>query len=167
LEEEFMKVSKELYEILIPKDISKKTILLTDGRLSTIPFEALINPKSGQYLIAETEVAYDFSASLFLAKNNEDFSYENEALLIAPITFNEFSNSFKNLPATESEINEIKYQFISKNIESQVYLKSQANEKVLGEIENRSYKYVHLATHGVVETDNPDLSRIYLYPDSE
>ncbi len=167
LEEEFRKVSEGLYEVLIPKDLSKKTIFLTDGRLSTIPFEALRNPKTGQYLIEETEVAYDFSASLFLAKNKEEFPYENEALLIAPIIFNEFSNSFKNLPATESEINKIKYQLISKNIESQIYLKSQATEKVLGEIENKSYKYVHMATHGVVETDNPDLSRIYLYPDSE
>jgi CHAT domain-containing protein len=85
-------------------------------------------------------------------------------LLCAPVTFPEEDN-LNELPGTESEVNEIAKLFGTQNYTSGLFLKEQADEKLIKSEKVKNYNYIHLATHGVVDESNPALSRIFLQSD--
>jgi CHAT domain-containing protein len=170
----FMLVSRSLGKQLIPKLPAsiKDLIIIPTGRLSIIPFETLLtgNVKEGQsqqtlpYLIKKYAVRYEFSAGLLLQKKKEAILTQTpSALLCAPVSFN---NNLVSLPGTESEVNTIAALFTAKNLTSRVVLNNQANESVIKENSIQDYSVIHLATHGIVDEQNPELSQIYLQPTS-
>jgi CHAT domain-containing protein len=139
--------------------------------MSIIPFEALLT--SGvkdvdelPYLIRKHNVLYDFAASLLLQHLNEKKNISTPSILLcAPVSFSTKDN-LNELPGTESEVREIGELFTRKNYKSSTYLRQQADEKLVKSTAVKDYKYLHFATHGIVDEANPDLSRIFLQPDN-
>jgi CHAT domain-containing protein len=169
-----MLIARSLGKQLIPKLPSgiNDLIIIPTGRLSIIPFETLLtgNAKEGQstqtlpYLIKKYSVRYEFSAGLLLQKKKESIvTKAPSALLCAPVSF---KNNLVSLPGTESEVNTIAELFSAKNLTNRVVLNDQANESVIKENSIQNYTVIHLATHGVVDEQNPELSQIYLQPTS-
>ncbi len=70
--------------------------------------------------------------------------------------------SVPSLPGSENEVKNIFNEFDKLNLKTTVELKGNASERSIksGELEN--YKYIHLATHGFVNSEKPELSGLLL-----
>ncbi|MBK6264177.1 CHAT domain-containing protein [Marivirga sp. S37H4] len=168
LKPEFETISYQLYEYLLPHKIPGKITQLTiipDGELGKIPFEALLMNKektpqayhSLDYLIKRYEVNYAFSATLHMKEQKKPTN--NEALLVAPILFE--SNLLSQLPGTKKELGSIQEICDNKNIQSRQLTYAEASEENFKNGDLKKYKYIHLATHGVVDVITPELSGVF------
>lgn len=167
---------KALFEQLFPIDPTdyRSLVILPDGVLGTLPFEAFIvedresrDIRDQAFLIRSTPIAYDYSATLFVERHRQT-SHEREEniLLCAPISFNNEGVELSALPDSEKEIDEIRYFFMA-NGGAAKKIGKEANESLIKSEEIRNYKYLHFATHGIVNESKPELSRIFLSPTAQ
>ncbi|MBN2762210.1 MAG: CHAT domain-containing protein, partial [Bacteroidales bacterium] len=70
-------------------------------------------------------------------------------------------NTWNELAFSENEIHDIVALFNQKAIPARGYLHSMANEQVFRN-ETGHYKYIHIATHGLINETHPDLSALIL-----
>jgi CHAT domain-containing protein len=82
-------------------------------------------------------------------------------LLCAPVEF-ENNAYLSNLPGTETEVNDIAKLFNDRKLKSETLIKTNADEDQIKSSSIKDYKYLHFATHGIVDEKNPELSRIFL-----
>ncbi|MEO9873097.1 CHAT domain-containing protein [Ekhidna sp.] len=172
----FLTTSKALYSLLIPdlpSDIDE-LIILPDGILGTLPFEAFINDEDetedfakADFLIRNFHVSYDYSATLFNERHADDEQISPEILLIAPVSFEENEVHMSSLPGSEKEIDEIRYLFMGSDSETKIQLRSDASEFNFKNENLGKYRYLHFATHGLVNESEPALSRIFLKPGND
>ncbi len=164
----YEQTASSLFNILIPRKLNKNTkklIIIPSGRLGTLPFEALLTEKSKNtpfnemaFLIKKYEISYAYSSALL--DTNVNSSGNKQALLCAPVDFEDLPA----LPGTEKELNELQSILSDKGVDTEVKLKEEASEELIKKLDFGGYRYVHLATHGVVNESNPGLSRIFLNP---
>lgn len=163
----FLTASK-LHDILLPKRLDKNTtdlIIVPAGRLGTIPYEALLvdEPKEEtsfnelSYLVNDYSIRYSYASALFVEESKKHVTEESKAFLCAPIEFEELPN----LPGSKQELDELKSILADKGFGTENLTNENANESEIKSQDFRQYKYVHLATHGVVNEENPALSRIF------
>jgi CHAT domain-containing protein len=176
--ETFERSSVKLYKQLIP-DIDKRInhlIVLPDGVLGTLPFEAFTldveNERTGYaqltYLLEKYGVSYDYAATLLLDRlKDTQTTSSNGILLAAPVTFTDNDIDMPDLPATKDEVNEIRYLFISTDQKPTIIAENDASETTIKAENLSKYKYLHFATHGLVNESKPELSRVFLYPTSQ
>ena len=149
-------------------------IILPVGRLSIIPFEALLyeEPKENAdfstlpYLVKKYSIRYEFSAALILQKKPGRPNDKPAIFLCAPVSFSEKDN-LSDLPATESEVKEIASLFSSQQYSSGLYTRDKADEKRVKSPDLKTFSYIHFATHGIVDESNPELSRIFLHSEAD
>lgn len=163
------KLSKSIVPHL-PGGISQLVIIPT-GRMGVIPFEALFTrsvkgiTEYGHlpYLLNDYSISYEFSAGLILQKSKSTTTPASppSILLCAPVEFAS-NSSLNTLPGTEEEVNEIAQLFSEHNLKSKTLIKAQADEDQIKSPSIKNYKYLHFATHGIVDEQNPELSRIFL-----
>ncbi|HEX6223011.1 MAG TPA: CHAT domain-containing protein, partial [Chryseolinea sp.] len=164
-----------LSDLLVPENIPhsiKELVILPTGRLSIIPFEVLLTKKlrlktsfaSFPYLLRKYNVRYEFSAALILQKSKTGINPETSIFLCAPVTFEK--DRLVELPATESEVDEISQLFTERNFKSTVLTRHDADEAKVKESNLMKFGYLHFATHGIVDEIHPHLSRIYLHSSS-
>jgi CHAT domain-containing protein/Tfp pilus assembly protein PilF len=165
----YKKSARTLYTLLIPKGIPfkiKDLVILPTGRLGVIPFEALLTRQSDseyktlEYLVNRFGVRYEFSAGLILQKSKQRKNESSSIFLCAPVTFPE-KERLNDLPGTESEVKEISQLFASKNFKNAVYTREKADENLIKSEGLKNYSVVHFATHGVVDENDPERSRIF------
>jgi len=70
------------------------------------------------------------------------------------------------LPGTELEVDAIQKEFVSKGLRTKLLLKNDATEKVIKSGIINDFRIIHLATHGFVNSEKPELSGILLAQDS-
>jgi CHAT domain-containing protein/Tfp pilus assembly protein PilF len=164
-----------LYKELMPATSSKvkKLVIIPEGGLGTVPFEALLMKEVKQkevnftnlpYMINKFYISYNYSASLFVQVTKESIAAKAIPLsvfLCAPVTFDS-SDHLKPLYGSEAEVRNIDSIISIRGYKTSVYLKQDANEEVVKSPELSKYKYLHFATHGVVDEEKPELSKIYL-----
>ena len=147
-------------------------VIIPAGKLSLIPFETLLldNPekisdyRSLPYLITKYNVRYEFSAGLLFQKAKEKTKSSAASIfLCAPVNF-PGQLHLGELPGTEKEVKEISALFSDKNFTASSYTREQADEDLIKNARLKDYRFLHFATHGVVDESNPDLSRIFLQP---
>jgi len=188
------KYASEMYSFLISpyqKELKniKNLIIIPDGELNQIPFEALVyeEGKKQKYLIEKLSISYNYSIFLWLRsrkfpKENEQlsfvgfapvFSKDNETISENnPLRYdNELrdnyyeirdGNSLKPLPYSGKEVVDIQRLFAKNGNKAKVFLKEKANEKNLKQ--NLSdYSIVHIATHGYSSKKDPKLSGLFMY----
>lgn len=169
----YSKYAHKLYKILFPFSISTdKLVLIPDGRLGTVPFEVLLTKQSGEavlykempFLIRKKAISYAYSATLALQTYQKKNNDAHGGFLVAPVNFE--SQNLVSLSATVQEINRIGELFKQKNILSRLYLYENASEEQIKSKELVNYRYIHLATHGVVNEENPQLSQIFFNANS-
>lgn len=170
--------ARNLYRLLIPTGIPSgvhNLVFLPAGRMSVIPFEALLTqPVKEQasfhqlpYLINKFNIRYELSAGLLLQKSQgEKKTGIASAQLMAPVQFPAKDN-LSPLPGTETEVKQIQELLQGKQIACNILINQEANETSIKSETLRNYDLIHFATHGIVDEDNPDLSRIFLQNDSE
>lgn len=171
----FLTVAQELHLQLIPKlpaDVNQ-LIIIPDGVLGTIPFEALVVPKEAindysdaGFLLEDYHISYDFSASLFTERADYSVDKEKDILLIAPIDFSQHHEQISNLPGSEKEIDDLRFLFLGNGKDVSMLSGAEATEFRLKNEDLSNYRYLHFATHGYVNESEPALSKILLQPDS-
>lgn len=172
----YKEAAENLYKLLIPRIPANITdlVIIPTGRLSIVPFETLLtrttktsdNYQLMPYLLNDYNIRYEFSAGLLLQKAKQSTQKKPSIFLCAPITFPEKDN-LSELPATESEVKEISQLFASRNISSAMFTGMQANEHLVKSNGLKDYSLLHFATHGIVDENDPQLSRIFLQSDSD
>ena len=161
-------------------------IIVPDGPLSTIPFEALLKHEVSldtdlrelpPYVLRDHAVSYAYSATVLLQglhRKRED--PKDELVAFAPV-FTEgaaTSDGPRSLPAAQKEVTDVRGLFAKRqglfggwfSARSRVYLGRDATEGRLKSAGLERYRYVHLATHGIVDERHPGLSRLLLTQES-
>lgn len=172
----YIQPAKDLYTILIaPFEIEGVSHLniLADDMLSLIPFEVLINPDNNNFLMESHSISYHYSASLQM-QGRKPATTKGQLFAMAPV-FEELENNtyyaalleedifrdnLSTLPNSENEVNAIASIFGGKK-----FTKKEATEAAFKKFAPESH-VLHLATHGFVNHNNPDNSRLYFYEDS-
>jgi len=171
----YIKTAVDLHEQLIPtieKNITSLTIIPA-GRLGVIPFEALLTNKSDEsnnayeilpYLVTKYDINTVYAAAL-MKKSDVESSGETTACIMAPVSFS--NHSLPELPGSAQEAMNLNNLFNQNSITSTSYTYSDASEFNIKSEQISSSKYLHFATHGVVDETHPELSQIYLSSSSE
>ena len=167
----YLETAQALYEQLIPDlpSFIARLIFIPDGISSTIPFEALVDPKTESedfsglaYLIKDYEISYEYSMALLVDKRTQTSSSRKEKILLfAPGNFQP-ETALPPLPGTLEEVESIKYLFRGNNWQTEEFTLASARESSLKGINLQEYDYLHFATHGVVHESKPELSKIFL-----
>jgi CHAT domain-containing protein/Tfp pilus assembly protein PilF len=184
-ENTFVTSGRALYKQLFPKPFKrgiKKLLIVPDGRLGTIPFEAMLTAKVKNakdyknlpYLIVTHAVSYVYSATLFcqtFVKASKTGEGTENIFLCAPVEFKPAfsggpSRGLSSLLSTEKEVNDISEMFKNKGLSCMVCLRDEAKEHTIKSGTLKNYRFLHFATHGIVNEANPELSQIFLATDS-
>ncbi|HVD98017.1 MAG TPA: CHAT domain-containing tetratricopeptide repeat protein [Cytophagaceae bacterium] len=177
--EDFAMIAYQLYKQLLPFSLHSsihKLVVIPDGKLGTVPFESFLSSRvdtkkenytTYPFLIKKCAVAYSYSANLYEQAATKIAQPNNAIFLCAPIDFKGFKGKgLSPLPSTKDEVATISTLFSSKGIPVKSYTGSAVHESVIKSDALNNYKYLHFATHGIVDEQKPELSEIYLTPDS-
>jgi CHAT domain-containing protein len=172
---DFVAASTKLYKQLWTFRLGKKienVVVVQDSKTGGIPFESLLYKKpsakstgysSYDFLLNRYAISYAFSAQLWYnGTKKTDVVKDPSILLFAPIRFKRMAN----LPGTETEVNEISNLFEAKKFKHNAYFYKAANEHEIKLPSLKNYRYLHLATHGLVNVRKPELSAVFLSADS-
>jgi CHAT domain-containing protein/Tfp pilus assembly protein PilF len=177
----YCKVAGSLYETLLrraePMLKNKNLIIIPDGKIGTIPFEALLTEKvngdsltfkSLPYLIKRNAIGYSYSAAIYIQSIKIDKRSSRKDILA-------FAPSFKaSDPVLLKELKERGEEFVSlagskdevKNIQ-QLYggkifldtLATKANFLYYSPL----YSILHISTHGIMNDEKPMQSKLVFY----
>ncbi|MDJ1495784.1 CHAT domain-containing protein [Cytophagaceae bacterium DM2B3-1] len=138
----------------------QKLIIVPDGELSYLPFEALVkNPNSLHYLLDDYIIRYAYSGTLLEFTNpKQNVQNTGEVLAMAPFA-GSTGNSFRSiqispLPASKAEV---------ETIGGHIFLESAATKEVFLKLVSQS-GIIHLATHATADSKEPLNSYITFYP---
>jgi len=156
---------------------NKRLVIIADGALAYIPFGALPDPRAEQYqpLLANHEVTFLPSLSTLQALRQEMASRETAPQTLAVLADPVFSGDdprvgrpspvlgleqWSRLPGTRQEA-----EAIAKLVPESsrlVWFDFQANRDNALSDRLRQYRFIHWATHGLVNTQKPELSGIIM-----
>lgn len=160
--EETTAITNMLYTKLIPEEVEENIslILSTEGYLTAIPFEVLTN--DGIYLGATNPLSYTPSIGMWFETKKHPLYASSKVLGIAPafkgLAFNsEVSREvLVQIPGAKTEI-----ENLSKILDGEWLVDEQANRQNFLE-KLPEFGIVHMATHAIVDEQDPDFSRLYL-----
>ena len=137
----------KLYELLFSEVDSESLIIVPDGQLSLIPYDALITEKTEilnfeklSYLVKKTKLQLAYSASLLGWNNVKSKTSRLEVLGFFPIFENE-NRGLATLSYTKDELENIRSDWDGDYFESERALKS----NFIGKSETADI--IHLSTH--------------------
>jgi CHAT domain-containing protein len=168
-----------------------RLIIVPDGPLHYLPFEALIH--SGRYLVEDHEISYNPSASMLVQRQDSKGDAENvdrmELLAFGdPIFSSELKASVRKkhksapidvirssrashgfqmppLPRTRDEVQYIASLFPPDR--TQLYLGKDSTEDAVKRVSLRRYRRLHFATHSLVDETSPSRSAVVLTLDTD
>lgn len=183
LSEQYTSAAFQLYQALFAPyqgdslRLAADLVIVPDGMLGYLPFGALLQTpaenattfRTHDYLLRSHSVSYVPSASLWAEMQNDDpLPEESHLLAFAPIFAGEASDlrgswikdslALAALPYTERELADIKAVF-----SADTYLNEQASLANFQQLSSQ-YRLIHLATHGVLNDEDPDQSFLAFYP---
>ncbi len=181
----YQETAFNLYESLfffILPDRIEKLVIIPDDIIGSLSFDAILTEKyDGElknyaeypFLIKKYNISYSYSATLLTETQKIDYSkYQRDDILtIAPIFkpdnpqfFDD--NQISTIPGSETEAQNIDNNFKTKNFTSELMLNNNANEYLLKNVlGSKNFSIIHIATHGFVNFENPELSALILSND--
>lgn len=179
-EKQFIRASHLLYQQLIEpieallKD-KKQLVVVNDGALSYLPFDALIkefpkdwdyNFKTLKYLIYNYRVTYFKSAAAFLDKKQQSSKVtENRITAVAPLFSKNIKQAFSEvkMDSVYQQLNSLEasvglLNFIKKRYQTRQLIGSEATADGFKTFADASV--IHLATHTLVNKNAPLYSKI-------
>jgi CHAT domain-containing protein len=187
--EAYLEVAPKLYEKLIApvaEGLPEKLVIVPDGILGYIPFEALLTGKPDvnnlyaaerlPYLLREHQVSYCYSATLLkeMKEKKHRKAPTRELLAVAPFATVDTvlsshlgqsdwlastrSDTLWGLPYTQAELDSIQRVF-----ETDAFYGAEATEASFVERAG-DYRILHLSTHGKADPRVGDYSYLAFYP---
>ena len=193
--ESYITSASSLYNILIEPIVekipnAKNLIIIPDGILYYLPFEALIAEKVNindlsfselPYLINLFNISY-LSSTAFQQEENKKLETQNSFAGFAPVfaddsQMNKKINDallvsqlkraveindkiYSELPESKLEVEGISNLFEMKNLSSSIFISDDAKEEVIKSDDMSSYNFLHIATHGFINEEKPKFSGI-------
>ena len=169
-------IYENIFPQKMPSNITKITII-PDGSLFVIPFEALLTEgvKNGDnlfgkfpFLIKKYQINYNYSSFLALRRMTQARTNLNINWLgIAPAFDAENPCTFKGeqvraIPETVTEVQSIAGKINSEKMHAEYLLRKDASETAIKSTDLRNYNIIHIATHGTVNSEHPELSGLML-----
>jgi CHAT domain-containing protein/tetratricopeptide (TPR) repeat protein len=187
--EAYLEVAPKLYEKLIAPvadGLPEKLVIVPDGILGYIPFEALLKGEPDArnlyaaerlpYLLREHQVSYCYSATLLkeMKEKRHRKAPTRELLAVAPFAnvdtvlsshldqsdwlASNRSDTLWGLPYTQAELDSIQRVF-----ETDAFYGAEATESVFVDRAG-AYRILHLSTHGKADPRVGDYSYLAFYP---
>jgi CHAT domain-containing protein len=166
-ESEARDAATALYETLLKPvepllDGEKLLCIVPDKLLNHLPFESLVSPDNGRYLIADRSVIYSPSSSVFIigsekAREKESRASETVLSVGAPAFDQEVFKRLPDLPAAETEARQVKDIY---GTGACLVGRAATREAVIRQLGNADI--VHFASHYVVSEDSPTSSKLLL-----
>jgi CHAT domain-containing protein len=138
----------------INNDAVKKLIIIPDGRLNFVPFDALVtgikteqNPQLFSYLLKQKQISYGYSVATLLKQSGDQTTVSSSGLIFfAPVFTNKERGKIPLLHSIE-ESDAIKKE----NSSGKFYLKEQAT---IGQFKNSvaGAGIIHVASHASADT---------------
>jgi CHAT domain-containing protein len=165
-----------------------RIIISPDGPLHYLPFEVLLSDNVSArspnfahlpYLARDFEIRYVPSVSVFSLFAQRDLNgqeIQHKQLLAfadpafgkgsqASSSIREWVGTLGALPYTRPEVQGIASLYPSD--QTNVFIGSQATEKNLKSLDLQQYKYIHFASHGLIDEQKPQFSALILSPDAK
>ncbi len=172
-------VAEELFTLLFGKlaaqlHTNSKLIVIPDGLLNYVPFESLVH--NDRYLIEDHQISYLPSASLIELlrrpppKSASDRDEQLDLLAFGDPVFTDKqvwdldTSNLLRLPRTRDEVEYIA-SLIPKERE-RLYLGKDSTERAFKHEHLSKYRWIHLATHSLIDERNPDHSSVALALDA-
>ena len=168
----------------------EKIIIIPEGPLNYLPFESL---GADRFLIEKYIIHYSYSAALLLNTDKPVSKEKFSIVAMAPVfadketnfvtksceRFVEYSKKADNtsrafsvngdyitpLPGTRTEVEKINQIHVAKGLTSRFFLEEDASEGLIKKGELEKFNIIHLATHGFVNSQYPELSGLLLTQD--
>jgi CHAT domain-containing protein len=169
IEDKYIELGNDLSKQLLPNPHkAKHIVIIPDGRLSATPFEVLFTKKATAqeelpFALRKAAFSYNYSASLYLKsiKDSKVMCEKGNVLLCAPVSF---QGKMDDLPGSELEVKKLDGYFSEHAFKVTTQVGSMATEGDLKKKTSDAWSYIHFATHGLVNENDPDLSKIMLHP---
>lgn len=160
--QDFDNAAFALYKKLLQKAKTEELLLIPDGQLSYLPFEALVYQKNEQatgyhqlkYLLYKHIIHYAYSATSYYY---QQFKHENQKQLEI-LGFAPDYQQNKDLPPLRSNIDEI--EFLEQHFAGDFYDKGNAEKKIFCN-QSPDFGILHLALHGYA--DNHEMRQAQLF----
>lgn len=158
------KLLVEPIQSLLPKDENQCVTIVPHGPLFSVPFAALVTP-TGKYMIEEHTLAYLPAIGVLRATEalDPDAKSAKNSLLAFGNPITEMNKFLGKLPYAEKEVKKVSALFDPGNIAVEV--QGAATKSKFRELAPK-YSYIHLATHGLVNQDQPMESAVVLAPEA-
>ncbi|MDX1903153.1 MAG: CHAT domain-containing tetratricopeptide repeat protein [Thermonemataceae bacterium] len=157
---------KNFWKKIDNKIKNKKRIYFSpEGVYNEINLATLQN--NNTYVFDYQDIWYLSSTEDVLSKSVENEPKEQKAMLFGNPTYytKQKGSKVATLKGTEKEVKRIANMLKNKNIASEVFTESQANEKAIKNAKNPSI--LHIATHGFFETNTPEEDNFSLKKSSQ
>jgi len=149
-----------------------RVILIPDGILNYLPFEALLTEKADKrtihfhdlpYLIYKNTFNYAYSAELIRNSAGSRHKVRKRVLAFAPAMplSGTQNNDTIDLPALPGTVDEVNY--IKRKIKSDLFMREAATEQNFRR-HAADYQILHLAMHTLINDSVPLFSRLAFYP---
>jgi CHAT domain-containing protein len=149
----------------------QELIIVPDGLLAYLPFETLIN--NGRYLVEAHEISYVPSVTVLARlrereKNRQSTNSLDLLAFGAPDLKSLKNNLYHDLSPIPGAANEVRV--VSGNFKSdrrRVYTGQEATEEVFRRESLSRFRYIHIATHGIIDNNFPGRSAVVLAIDTD
>lgn len=158
--EEYKEISLRISDALLTSTLSsfgnKKLVILPNDVLNYIPFE-LLSLNGETFLFEDNLVKYEYSAETYLMKHS---SQGSNMLAMSPVFESERNtedvvrSELAALPGASKEVEEL-----SKIMSAKTVTGNNATESLFKDVSN-GYGILHMATHAIVDDENPDNTRL-------
>lgn len=193
----YIHTAYQLYQLLLAPVLDKphtpidQLIIIPDAQLHYLPFEALltqnVSPKQANYndlpyLLKNYTISYHYSATLFCHTQSIETSPPSASdsfigfapVYATPAGTPQASQSnmrfggtvLKELPFSEQEIIQIQQLFDRQKATTRILSHQEATKKNFQNLV-KGHKYVHIAAHGLLNHQQPELSGIVFAPTTE
>lgn len=188
---EYDLIAHRLYNTLVKPAAhlieGRDLIIVPSDALSAIGFEALVisdpssgNSKGPKYLIEQHAVIYTSSLSALVGIENRrvrkpgarmlligDPSVNGDDTRFAGVGDRSFVATLEGIPAALKEILDISRIAKAKGIGVTAWIGSQGRESRLKGIDLSAFRYIHIAAHGISDSQDGAASALTLSPDSD
>jgi CHAT domain-containing protein/Tfp pilus assembly protein PilF len=186
----YARSAHRLYRLLLApvegRTAGKDLVIVPDGLLSIVPFDALLqreanpasDPRELPYVLRDHAVSYAYSATVLLQGLRRKRERPTDELVAFAPVFAEggprHADAPRPLPASRKEVTDVRALFTRQqgffsgwlSDRSRVYTGKDATEGRLKSGGLERHRYIHLATHGIVDEEHPGLSRLLLMPEA-
>ncbi len=178
--EKYKQLAYDIYTNIFPQKIASnvnKITIIPDGCLNVIPFEALLTTvgkvkentfSEFPFLIKRYQINYNYSSYLALRRLTQQVNTLNINWLgIAP-AFDETNICYfkgeqvRAIPETVTEVEAIAEKIKAEKMSAEYFLRKDASENTIKSTNLKQYNIIHIATHGTVDTEHPELSGLML-----